>query len=121
MAFPHEFRRRELHCRPWRRGETRGDLGKAGHEVDRRDDKSEADRGADRLAERADVDDPSSAIERCQRRRGPARQLQLDQIVVLYDPDPARGGPVEQSEAPLRSEEHTSELQSLMRRSYTDF
>src|SRR3546814_2045609 len=50
MAFPHEFRRRELHCRPWRRGETRGDLGKAGHEVDRRDDKSEAeDRKSTRL------------------------------------------------------------------------
>src|SRR3546814_21126623 len=43
MAFPHEFRRRELHCRPWRRGETRGDLGKAGHEIDRSHDNSVAD------------------------------------------------------------------------------
>src|SRR3546814_11697167 len=59
MAFPHEFRRRELHRRPRRRGETRCYLRKAGHEADRRDHKSEADRGADRLAERADVDDRS--------------------------------------------------------------
>src|SRR3546814_4150649 len=73
MAFPHEFRRRELHRRPRRRGETRCYLRKAGHEADRRDDKSAADRWADRLAERADVDDPPGAIEPHQRWRSPAR------------------------------------------------
>src|SRR3546814_1971740 len=51
---------------------------------------------------------------------GKDRQRQLDQAVLTH-PDRAPSGRHESEEASIRSEEHTSELQSLMRISYAVF
>ena len=45
------------------------------------------------------MNDASVAVERCERWRGPARQLQLAQIVVFDYPDLVRSGLLEQTKA----------------------
>ena len=46
------------------------------------------------------MDDAARAIERGKRRRGPALELKLAEIVILDHPRLASGGPVEQARTP---------------------
>src|ERR1700752_4337783 len=102
VAVAHEFRRRELHRWPGRRRETCRDFGEPGRQRRRSDEKAEPQGGGQRLAERPDVNDAPDAIERGKRRRGPAFQLKLAQIVILDHPRRFLSGPVEKAQAPFQ-------------------
>ncbi|OHV64476.1 hypothetical protein LCM4577_31355 [Mesorhizobium sp. LCM 4577] len=50
------------------------------------------------------MDDASIAVERRERRRGPARQLQLTQIIIFDDPGAVGRAPFEQAKPPFKRE-----------------
>jgi hypothetical protein len=97
VAVAHERRGRELHRRPGRRRETRGDFGEPGRQRQGSNEKAEAQGRRQRLAEGSDVNDTPGAIERGKRRRCPALQLKLTQIIILDHPGPFLSGPVEEA------------------------
>src|SRR3546814_10234477 len=86
-----------------------------------------SDRGADFGAQRAACPTASAIHQREARAVGPDRgrllaigQSHLDDVIIERARDP-RPQPIADGAADVRSEEHTSELQSLMRKSYAVF
>ncbi len=99
MPLAHELSGCKLHGRPGGRCETGCDFRKTGGERRRRDEKAEPEGRADGLAEGADVNDASTAVEGGERRCGAAVELQLAEIVVLDHPGLRPGRPVEKTQS----------------------
>ncbi|KKJ08569.1 hypothetical protein XF14_03615 [Burkholderia gladioli] len=92
-------------CRPIRsRCHQRNCFDNAFRQYARRNDEAEAERGADRLTECADVDYALRTITRSQGGRRPSDQLQFAQVIIFDDPGIFRFSPCEQRPPSCRRE-----------------
>src|SRR5215471_13292159 len=100
VTVPQEFRYGALHACSRRRRERSSELSEPITQFRRHDHETQAQRRAYGFAETADVQHPSSMIERCKRRSRQSFQLQFAQVIVLDDPGVVAPSPGEQCKPP---------------------
>ena len=106
VTVPQEFRHSALHARSRRRRQGSSELSEPATQFRRHDHKTQAQRRADRFAETAYVQHPTSMIERCKSRSRPSFQLQFAQVIVLDDPGVVAPSPGEQCKPPRQRHRH---------------